>query len=290
MAGRYIPQEIQRAVLVECAHRCCVCGQTPTEFAHIVPYAQVQAHEAENLLCLCPTCHTRADKEHWGAETLREYKRHPHAFRQPAGPAPATLLIKGVTLAQFESFGGREATREALAKFLQTSVENIIVGPAEAGSVLVTVRLTAELADKLERLRGGDSDEYAAAIDSIASSIQERAERASRAKRSKRAMALFRPKSRRPHRRALYQRIQILVSWRWADRGLQELTLSAIKEVLEPRIHLNPVYQASADQLKIVFLVRSGHRNVERELRERFYRNDVLRDAMEKRQVTIRPI
>ncbi|MGW8767680.1 HNH endonuclease [Streptomyces sp. NPDC055815] len=55
---------LQRALLVEAGHRCAIptCRQWPTEFAHITPYSRVQEHTFENLIVLCPTCHSRYDQ------------------------------------------------------------------------------------------------------------------------------------------------------------------------------------------------------------------------------------
>lgn len=78
-----IPAPIVRAIQIESGHRCAVCGEsTPLERAHIVPWCETHDHSAENLIYLCANCHERADKEHWGVETLREYKRKPWVMRR----------------------------------------------------------------------------------------------------------------------------------------------------------------------------------------------------------------
>lgn len=60
-----IPEEVKRAVLVEAGHRCAIstCRATTTEIAHIVPYAESRDNSFENLIALCPNCHTRYDKK-----------------------------------------------------------------------------------------------------------------------------------------------------------------------------------------------------------------------------------
>jgi HNH endonuclease len=60
-----IPAEVKRAVLVEAGHRCAIptCRATTTEIAHIVPWAETQDNSFENLIVLCPNCHTRFDKK-----------------------------------------------------------------------------------------------------------------------------------------------------------------------------------------------------------------------------------
>ncbi len=60
-----IPANVKRAVLVEAGHRCAIptCRATTTEIAHIVPWAETQDHSFENLIALCPNCHTRYDQK-----------------------------------------------------------------------------------------------------------------------------------------------------------------------------------------------------------------------------------
>ena len=60
-----IPASLKRAVLVEAGHRCAIpaCRQTTTEIAHIVPWAKTKDHTFENLIALCPNCHTRFDQK-----------------------------------------------------------------------------------------------------------------------------------------------------------------------------------------------------------------------------------
>lgn len=60
-----VPAELKRMVLVEAGHRCAIptCRETTTEIAHIVPWAKVQEHTFENLIALCPNCHTRFDQK-----------------------------------------------------------------------------------------------------------------------------------------------------------------------------------------------------------------------------------
>ncbi|MBM5573688.1 HNH endonuclease [Deefgea sp. CFH1-16] len=65
MSRDSIPAEIRRAVLVEAGHRCAIptCRATTTEIAHIVPWAESHDHSFENLIALCPNCHTRFDQK-----------------------------------------------------------------------------------------------------------------------------------------------------------------------------------------------------------------------------------
>jgi len=71
-----IPEELRRAVLMEAGHRCAIpiCHQVPVEIAHIVPWAEVQEHTFDNLIALCPTCHTRYDTKQIDRRSMRLYK------------------------------------------------------------------------------------------------------------------------------------------------------------------------------------------------------------------------
>ena len=65
MSRDIIPAQVKRAVLVEAGHRCAIptCRATTTEIAHIVPWAETQDNSFENLIALCPNCHTRFDQK-----------------------------------------------------------------------------------------------------------------------------------------------------------------------------------------------------------------------------------
>ncbi|HKQ44056.1 MAG TPA: HNH endonuclease signature motif containing protein [Rhizomicrobium sp.] len=71
-----IPAEIRRRVLVEAGHRCSIptCRYIEVDVHHIVPWAQCQAHEYDNLITLCPNCHRRADRGEIDRKSLRLYK------------------------------------------------------------------------------------------------------------------------------------------------------------------------------------------------------------------------
>jgi hypothetical protein len=76
MNRQAIPRQLGREVLMEAGHRCAIptCRQTPVEIAHIVPWEQVQEHTFDNLIALCPTCHTRYDKGEIDRKAMRQYK------------------------------------------------------------------------------------------------------------------------------------------------------------------------------------------------------------------------
>lgn len=71
-----IPRPLKRKVLVEAGHRCAIptCRQTTTELAHITPFVEVQEHTFDNLIALCPNCHTRFDKGEIDKGSMLQYK------------------------------------------------------------------------------------------------------------------------------------------------------------------------------------------------------------------------
>ncbi|WP_416962978.1 HNH endonuclease [Streptomyces sp. Agncl-13] len=73
-----IPTALKRAVLVEAGHRCAIptCRQTPVELAHITPWSKVNEHTFDNLIALCPTCHTRFDRGEMDRKSMLQYKQN----------------------------------------------------------------------------------------------------------------------------------------------------------------------------------------------------------------------
>lgn len=71
-----IPQPLERQVKMEAGHRCAIptCRQTPVELAHILPWKDVKEHTFENLIALCPTCHTRYDRGEIDRKSMQQYK------------------------------------------------------------------------------------------------------------------------------------------------------------------------------------------------------------------------
>lgn len=74
-----VSAEVKRAVLVEAGHRCAIptCRATTTEIAHIVPWAKSRDNSFENLIALCPNCHTRFDqKKEIDCMAMKMYKHN----------------------------------------------------------------------------------------------------------------------------------------------------------------------------------------------------------------------
>jgi hypothetical protein len=149
-----IPAEMTREILVEAGHRCSVCGDPcPLERAHIIPWRVAKEHRAENLICLCASCHERADLEDWGEKTLRVYKGRPWILRK-RGPLVESEPTRRVTLTldmEFESFDEKRQRLllHALAGFLDISPDAIKIRSTDPGSVRVELELPARSARKL---------------------------------------------------------------------------------------------------------------------------------------------
>lgn len=71
-----IPADLKRKVLVEAGHRCAIptCRHIEVEVHHIIPWAERNEHTYENLIALCPNCHSLADKNKIDRKSLRLYK------------------------------------------------------------------------------------------------------------------------------------------------------------------------------------------------------------------------
>ncbi|MER7035808.1 HNH endonuclease signature motif containing protein [Streptomyces albidoflavus] len=73
-----IPTALKRTILVEAGHRCAIptCRQTPVELAHITPWSKIKEHTFDNLIALCPTYHTRFDRDDIDRKSMLQYKQN----------------------------------------------------------------------------------------------------------------------------------------------------------------------------------------------------------------------
>lgn len=69
-----IPLSVKHEVLSKAGYRCPIClVPLLLERAHIVPLERTRDRSAENLICLCASCHDIVHNQ-LGVETLRAYK------------------------------------------------------------------------------------------------------------------------------------------------------------------------------------------------------------------------
>lgn len=70
--SRYIPKKIDKEVKKASGFRCAWCGCYLTERHHIIPFRLTKFHSEDNLILLCPNCHTEADS---GKISIDELKK-----------------------------------------------------------------------------------------------------------------------------------------------------------------------------------------------------------------------
>jgi 5-methylcytosine-specific restriction endonuclease McrA len=92
---RTISNQLKRDVLVEAGHRCAIhtCRHPTTEIAHIVPYSDVSEHTFDNLIALCPTCHTRYDKGEIDRKSMLQYKVNLSTINYGYGDLEKRILL-----------------------------------------------------------------------------------------------------------------------------------------------------------------------------------------------------
>jgi len=72
---RYVPEQLKDLLLEQCGHRCTICKEPRYEFHHILYLEKGGKTEYENLIVLCPNCHTRVHSEGVPSEKqLHHYK------------------------------------------------------------------------------------------------------------------------------------------------------------------------------------------------------------------------
>jgi hypothetical protein len=74
MTSRYIPNEISKAVKERHFFECAWCGEKLTERHHIDEFAKGGQHTVENLILLCPNCHTQVHNNEISTEELIKRK------------------------------------------------------------------------------------------------------------------------------------------------------------------------------------------------------------------------
>jgi hypothetical protein len=82
-------------VLVEAGHRCAIptCRQVPVEIAHIESRKADGSNDTfDNLIALCPTCHTRYDKGEIDRLSMRHYKTNLGILNSRYGEMERRLL------------------------------------------------------------------------------------------------------------------------------------------------------------------------------------------------------
>ena len=72
-----IPIKIKRRILIEAGYRCAIptCRWPITKNAHIISWVESKDHSYENLIALCPNCHTLYDSGKIERAAIIAYKK-----------------------------------------------------------------------------------------------------------------------------------------------------------------------------------------------------------------------
>lgn len=74
---RNTPSSIARQLRQEANFGCAMRGCPMLENAHIIPYHITHEFPVEDMVALCPTCHTIADKGNYPESYFRQIKENP---------------------------------------------------------------------------------------------------------------------------------------------------------------------------------------------------------------------
>jgi type I restriction enzyme, R subunit len=151
-----IPISIRREVLFQSRHRCAVCCEPiPLEYAHIIPWRETADHSAENLIAICSNCHSRADKEKWGAPFLKRYKQRPCALERDTLPplSPQQKALVDLLISSDPAFmtdGERQRLVSMVAAYVGVSWRYVQIESIEAAnSSRIRLSLPRDAAESL---------------------------------------------------------------------------------------------------------------------------------------------
>ncbi|MFB8102288.1 HNH endonuclease [Streptomyces sp. NPDC056007] len=154
-----VPRPLARQLFVEVGHRCAIptCRATPLEIAHIVPWHRVQRHDFQNMIVLCPNCHTRFDRGDIDRQAMFHYKellRLPNPNRvAPDDPSPRAGLIRAYRMFQSETIRWQESIPLLVSAVCLSSFG---FPTGNLGPVRIAASVARAATDKLGEL--GDED------------------------------------------------------------------------------------------------------------------------------------
>ncbi len=154
-----IPAELVRKIMTEAGHRCAVCGrENSLDIAHIIPWAKVKEHKAENLILLCTLCH-RLSKD-WTRKDLYFYKENPWVMRQ-ANPLERPTQVDLTLDIDLQTFDDeqKEKLQNVIAAVTNIPQTLVRVKAVVKNSILATVEMPKYAAeDLISRITSRDPD------------------------------------------------------------------------------------------------------------------------------------
>ena len=80
--SRNIPEEIKRKVRKMCGFGCVVCGVGIVEYEHVEPeFKNCREHDPNNIVLLCPSCHSRVTRKFWNKDTIKLASKNPKCLQ-----------------------------------------------------------------------------------------------------------------------------------------------------------------------------------------------------------------
>ena len=86
---------MKREVRQRCGFGCVICGSPLYEYDHLIPWSDVQEHEPENLVLLCPQHHAEKTKGFLTLEALESANDNPRN-RETGESYPFGLRYEGM--------------------------------------------------------------------------------------------------------------------------------------------------------------------------------------------------
>jgi hypothetical protein len=147
-----VAASLERQLKIEAGHRCAIptCRQVPVELAHIEPWSKVRKHSFENMIALCPTCHTRFDRGEIDKRSMRIYKANltiinsrygdleRRVLEQFANNPTATMIDIPEALGILLSY----LRQDGLLEVALTPSGSVSVSTGDLGGAVVRYRLT----------------------------------------------------------------------------------------------------------------------------------------------------
>lgn len=75
--GRIPPAKVKRELRQEVNFGCAICGAPLVEYHHIIPYSEVEQHDPDHMVALCPNHHQLSDDKAISRSELYDAKEDP---------------------------------------------------------------------------------------------------------------------------------------------------------------------------------------------------------------------